>query len=92
MQVDYFQARSMLAVGKKEYLVYCLGKLEQLQLTDLKRLPFSIRVLLEAAVRQCNGRERSEEHTSELQSHPVYLPISYADRKSTRLNSSHIRY
>ncbi len=54
---DFFNARHILKVGNKEYVIYRLDALEKAGLTDLKRLPFSIRILLEAALRQCNDRE-----------------------------------
>src|SRR5215208_4601129 len=54
---DFFNARDLLKVGDKEYVIYRLDALEKAGLTDLKRLPFSIRVLLEAALRQCNDNE-----------------------------------
>ena len=54
---DFFNARDVLRVGDKEYLIYRLDALEKAGLTNLKRLPFSIRVVLEAALRQCNDRE-----------------------------------
>ena len=54
---DFFNARDLLRVGAKDYVIYRLDALEKAGLTDLKRLPFSIRVLLEAALRQCNDNE-----------------------------------
>ena len=54
---DFFKARDVLKVGGKEYVIYRLDALEKAGLVDLKRLPFSIRVVLEAALRQCNDRE-----------------------------------
>jgi len=57
MQEDFFRARAILRVGKKEYVFYRLGALEENYHVDLTRLPFSIRILLEAALRQCNNRE-----------------------------------
>ncbi len=54
---DFFAARDTLKVGDKEYLIYRLEALEKAGLTVLKRLPFSIRIMLEAALRQCNERE-----------------------------------
>ncbi|MBN2115926.1 MAG: aconitate hydratase AcnA [Anaerolineales bacterium] len=53
----FFNARDVLKVGDKEYVIYRLEALEKAGLTDLKRLPFSIRVVLEAALRQCNDHE-----------------------------------
>ncbi len=54
---DFFHARDVLKVGGKEYVIYRLDALEKAGLTDLKRLPFSMRIVLEAALRQCNGKE-----------------------------------
>jgi aconitate hydratase len=54
---DFFNARDVLKVGDKEYVIYRLDALEKAGLTNLKLLPFSIRVVLEAALRQCNGSE-----------------------------------
>ncbi len=54
---DFFNARDQLKAGDKEYVIYRLDALEKAGLTTLKLLPFSIRVLLEAALRQCNDKE-----------------------------------
>jgi len=54
---NFFHARAVLKVGEKEYVIYRLDALEKAGLTELKLLPFSIRVLLEAALRQCNDKE-----------------------------------
>jgi aconitate hydratase len=54
---DYFNARAVLKVGDKDYVIYRLDALEKAGLTNLKLLPFSIRILLEAALRQCNDKE-----------------------------------
>jgi aconitate hydratase len=54
---DFFNARDSLRVGDKEYIIYRLDALEKAGLTNLKLLPFSIRVILEAALRQCNDKE-----------------------------------
>ncbi len=68
MEKDMFHARSTLKVGKKEYIIYRLDELERAGLVVLKRLPFSIRVLLEAALRQCNGREITVEDVKNIAS------------------------
>src|SRR5215470_2421587 len=54
---DLFNARETLKVGDKQYTIYRLDVLEKVGLTQLKRLPFSIRIVLEAALRQCNDKE-----------------------------------
>jgi hypothetical protein len=57
MQEDIFKAITILKAGKKEFIFYRLSVLEELYHIDLTRVPFSIRLLLEAALRQCNRRE-----------------------------------
>ncbi|MGZ6347513.1 MAG: aconitase family protein, partial [Anaerolineales bacterium] len=54
---DFFKAREVLKVGKKNYVIYRLEALEKAGLTKLNKLPFSIRIMLEAALRQCNDHE-----------------------------------
>ena len=54
---DFFNARDVLKVGDKEYVIYRLDVLEKAGLTNLRQLPFSIRIVLEAALRQCNDKE-----------------------------------
>ena len=63
---DSFNARSILTVGKKEYVIYRLDALEKAGLTELKRLPFSIRIMLEAALRQCNDKEIKEDDVQHI--------------------------
>ncbi len=63
---DFFKARDVLKVGKKEYIIYRLDALEKAGLTDLKRLPFSIRIVLEAALRQCNDNEITQEDVKNI--------------------------
>ncbi len=57
MPQDFFKSRGELSVGNKKYTIYRLEALEKARLTKLSRLPFSIRIMLEAALRQCNDRE-----------------------------------
>jgi aconitate hydratase len=52
-----FNALDVLRVGEENFRYYRLDALEQNSSTVLRQLPFSIRILLEAALRQCNDRE-----------------------------------
>ena len=61
MSADHFKSRALLSVGDKKYTIYRLDALEKAGLAKLDRLPFSIRIMLEAALRQCNDREISQE-------------------------------
>ena len=54
---DFFNSRGVIQVGEKNYALFRLDALEKAGLTRLERLPFSIRILLEAALRQCNEKE-----------------------------------
>ena len=61
MPQNYFKSRDVLRVGNKNYTIFRLDALEKAGLTKLNRLPFSIRIMLEAALRQCNDREITQE-------------------------------
>ena len=63
---DFFNARDMLKTKHGSYTIYRLDALEKAGLTDLKRLPFSIRIVLEAALRQCNDREITQEDVKNI--------------------------
>jgi len=64
--MDSFKSRDILKVGKREYIYYRLEALEKAGLTDLKRLPYSIRILLEAALRQCNDHEITQKDVKNI--------------------------
>ena len=63
---DPFGARDTLGTMSGPVTFFRLGRLAELGLTDLERLPFSIRVWLEGLLRQCNGREVTEAHVRHL--------------------------
>lgn len=63
---DQFSTARSLEVGGKTYRYYSLKALEEQGLGSISKLPFSIRVLLEAAVRQFDGRAITEEHIKQL--------------------------
>ncbi|MCI0607877.1 MAG: aconitate hydratase AcnA [Anaerolineae bacterium] len=63
---DFFKARDVLKVGDKDYVIYRLDALEKAGLTTLNRLPFSIRVVLEAALRQCNDNEITQDDVKNI--------------------------
>jgi aconitate hydratase len=53
---DLFKSRDVLKVGKQEYVIFRLDALEKAGLVKLSKLPYSIRVVLEA--RLWNSRLR----------------------------------
>jgi aconitate hydratase len=56
MKYDLFGARGTLKTPQGDYVYYRLESLEEAGLTELDRLPFSIRIMLESLLRQCNER------------------------------------
>ncbi|AFS70245.1 aconitate hydratase AcnA [Exiguobacterium antarcticum] len=63
---DVFDARRSFEANGKNYNYYSIEKLEELGLTEVKRLPYSIRVLLESVLRQQDGRSITQEHVENL--------------------------
>jgi aconitate hydratase len=66
MTSDPFDARDTLHAHGRSYTIYRLDSLEELGLTRIDRLPYSIRVLLESVLRQVNGREIKEDDVRAL--------------------------
>ncbi|MBP1692813.1 MAG: aconitate hydratase 1 [Chloroflexi bacterium] len=57
MSKNFFGARSLLKTPHGNYDYYSLARLDSDGLTRLDRLPFSIRIMLESLLRQCNEKE-----------------------------------
>ena len=58
---DYFNARDTLNTRRGPVAIYRLDALENLPSANVNRLPFSIKVLLEAALRQAEGFEITQD-------------------------------
>lgn len=56
----------MLTIGENTYHYYQLKTLEKLETIEIKKLPFSIRVLLESVLRQAGENGITEEHIKQL--------------------------
>ena len=65
-KTDPFGARDTFESGQGPVGIYRLSKLEELGLCKVAELPFSIRVLLESVLRNCDGFEVSEEDVKNL--------------------------
>ena len=63
---DPFGVRGRLTVGDKTYTYYNLSALEDKGIGPVSKLPFSIKILLEAVVRQFDDRAILEHHIREL--------------------------
>ncbi|MBX3015963.1 MAG: aconitate hydratase AcnA [Caldilineaceae bacterium] len=58
---DFFGAKGTFDTGSGEAVIFRLAALEKAGVAKISRLPFSIRVLLEAALRQADGFEITKE-------------------------------
>jgi aconitate hydratase len=63
---DLFKSRDVLKVGNKEYVIFRLDALEKAGLVKLSKLPYSIRIVLEAALRQCNDKEITQDDVKNI--------------------------
>lgn len=63
---DAFKAKKQFDVNGKKYNYYHLKTLEEQGLGKIKRLPFSVRVLLESVLRQHDGHQIQDEHVKAL--------------------------
>ncbi|TAK14434.1 MAG: aconitate hydratase AcnA [Anaerolineae bacterium] len=66
MPQDLFNAKDTLKTAHGNYTIYRLDKLEKDGLTKLSKLPYSIRIMLEAALRECNNRDVLEQDVRNL--------------------------
>ncbi len=57
MPQDYFNSRAVLNTNGSSYTIYRLDTLEKQGLVTLSRMPYSIRIMLESLLRQCNELE-----------------------------------
>ncbi|WP_326998749.1 aconitate hydratase AcnA [Cohnella kolymensis] len=58
--------KETLHVDGKQYVYYSLPALERAGAGNISALPFSIKILLEAAVRQCDGKHITDRHVEQL--------------------------
>ncbi len=63
---DPFGARAVLNTGGSSAVIYRLESLEQQGLGSISRLPFSIKVLLESVLRNCDGALITEQDVAGL--------------------------
>ncbi len=63
---DPFGARSTFQAPQGEMGIYRLSRLEDAGIAAVSKLPFSIRILLEAVLRNCDGYQVSEEDVKNL--------------------------
>ncbi|XZE45702.1 aconitate hydratase AcnA [Pirellulaceae bacterium SH467] len=63
---DPFGARSTFRAPQGEMGIYRLSQLEKAGIANISQLPFSIRILLETVLRNCDGYQVSEEDVTNL--------------------------
>ncbi len=66
MTFDPFGVRDSFDTGSGTATIYRLSKLEEAGLGEISKMPFSIRVLLEAVLRNCDGFSVTEEDVKNL--------------------------
>ena len=66
MSVDPFAARDTFHTGQGQAAIYRLSRLEDAGLGAVSRLPFSIRILLEAVLRNCDNFAVTEQDVRNL--------------------------
>jgi aconitate hydratase len=65
-RLDPFAARDTFSTGNGQAALYRLSRLEDQGLGEISRLPFSIRILLEAVLRTCDGFAVTEDDVRNL--------------------------
>ena len=75
LKTDPFSARDTFDTGSGKAGIYRLSALEKAGLTKIEKLPFSIRVLLESCLRNCDGYVVTEDDVKAL--------AGWADSKGT---------
>jgi aconitate hydratase len=68
-----FGALKVIHTTSGDYFFYHLARLEELGMTKLQKLPFSIRIMLEALLRQCDEHEITSQDVINLAS---WAPVS----------------
>ncbi|HET7629172.1 MAG TPA: aconitate hydratase AcnA [Bacillales bacterium] len=63
---DLFKARASFQVDGQKYNYYRLQALEEANVGNVSRLPYSIKVLLESVLRQYDGKTIKKEHVENL--------------------------
>src|SRR5688500_15824423 len=63
---DRFGARASFDTGSGTAYYYRLNRLEEAGIGNISRLPFSIKVLMEAVLREANGYEVTEDDVANL--------------------------
>src|SRR5947207_10907967 len=71
---DPFHTRDTFDTGNGQAGIYRLSKLEEQSLGAVSKLPFSIRVLLESVLRNCDGYEVTEADVKALASWNAAAP------------------
>jgi aconitate hydratase len=68
MSEDYFATKGTMHTSRGDFIFYRITNLERQGLTSIQRLPFSIRVMLESVLRQCNDKEITQSDVVNLAS------------------------
>jgi aconitate hydratase len=73
-KVDPFAARAQFSTGHGNASLFRLARLEEFGLATISDLPYSIRLLLEAALRNCDGYEVTENDVKNIAAYHAAKP------------------
>jgi aconitate hydratase len=65
-RIDTFQTKSEFSIGNRIYTYYSLNKMAEHLRVDLKKLPVSVKILLENMLRNEDGRLVTDDHIKSL--------------------------
>ena len=66
MYMDVFESRQLIKTSQGDFVIFRLDKLERDGFVQLSNLPYSIRIMLESVLRQCNDKEISRQDVINL--------------------------
>lgn len=75
MTKDYFGTRTAFEAGSGQAYLYSLNKLAEQGHENIKKLPFSIKILLESVLRNCDGYVVTEDDVKALADYNPQEPV-----------------
>ncbi|MFX0138645.1 MAG: aconitate hydratase AcnA [Candidatus Hodarchaeota archaeon] len=64
--MDPYRAKDVIDIGGRKITIYRINRLKEMGIADISCLPYSIKVLLEAILRQVDGKFITKEHVESL--------------------------
>ncbi|NVM01837.1 MAG: aconitate hydratase AcnA, partial [Candidatus Helarchaeota archaeon] len=64
--MDLFKAKDVIDIGSRKITIYRINRLKELGIADVSRLPYSIKILLEAILRQVDRKIITQEDVESI--------------------------